>query len=126
MDISIKELASYRISDDGTSVVLEMKDEGGTTRALRFKIAELGCLVTTLPGVIESALRRQYQDTSLRYAYPIGSWAIEETSDPSSMIVTLRTKDGFSVSFSMTRAEAAELGRSTAACATVRRMTLAH
>lgn len=126
MDISIKEVASYRISDDGTSVVLEMKDESGAVRAWTFKIAELGCLVTTLPGVIESALRRQYRDASLRYAYPIGSWAIEEATDPSSVIVTLRTKDGFGVSFSMTRAEAAEFGRSTTASAAARRVALAH
>ena len=68
MDIPIKELASYRISDDGTSVVLEMKDDGGTTRALSFQIVELGCLITTLPSVIESALRRQYRDASRRNA----------------------------------------------------------
>lgn len=108
----VKELTSYKISEDGQSVTLKMLDEVGTESALSFGIGELGNLVMTLPGLIETALQRQLRDGSFRFAYPVGSWAIEESTDPSSLIVTLRTKDGFGVSFSMPRGNAMKLAHS--------------
>lgn len=108
----VKELTTYKISEDGQSVTLKMLDEVGTESALSFGIGELGNLVMTLPGLIETALQRQLRDGSFRFAYPVGSWAIEESTDPSSLIVTLRTKDGFGVSFSMPRGNAMKLAHS--------------
>ena len=108
----VKELTTYKISEDGQSVTLKMLDELGTESALSFGIGELGNLVMTLPGLIETALQRQLRDGSFRFAYPVGSWAIEESTDPSSLIVTLRTKDGFGVSFSMPRGNAMKLTHS--------------
>lgn len=108
----VKELTTYKISEDGQSVTLKMLDELGAEAALSFGIGELGNLVMTLPGLIETALQRQLRDGSFRFAYPVGSWAIEESTDPSSLIVTLRTKDGFGVSFSMPRGNAMRLAHS--------------
>lgn len=108
----VKELTTYKISEDGQSVTLKMRDELGDEAALSFGIGELGNLVMTLPGLIETALQRQLSDGSFRFAYPLSSWAIEETTDPSSLIVTLRTKDGFGVSFSMLRSNALRLANS--------------
>jgi len=108
----VKELTTYKISEDGQWVTLKMLDELGAEAALSFGIGELGNLVMTLPGLIETALQRQLRDGSFRFAYPVGSWAIEESTDPSSLIVTLRTKDGFGVSFSMPRGNAMRLAHS--------------
>jgi hypothetical protein len=110
MEIDVKELTTYDICEDGKSVVLKLADADGNATALTFKIAELGNLVMTLPSLIEAALQRQFLDTSLRFAYPIGSWSVEQASDPASVIVTLRTQDGFGVSFSMAKSKADELG----------------
>ena len=126
MDVDVRELTTYQISDDGQSVVLKLVDDAGNPASLRFKISELGNLVMTLPSLIEVALRRQYRDTSLRFAYPMGSWSIEEASDPASLIVTLRTKDGFGVSFSMPRGHAEELGNSMQTGGVVRSALTAH
>lgn len=115
MDIDVKELTTYKISEDGQSVALKIVDTAGVETSLIFKLGELGNLAMTLPGLIEAALRRQYRDASFRFAYPIGSWAVEEAADPGALIVTLRTKDGFGVSFSMGRGNAEKLGRSMAA-----------
>lgn len=114
MDVSVKELTVFRTSDDGKSVVLEMVSEDGQRSAVSFGIPELGNLVMTLPSLIETALRRQFRDTSLRYACPMGSWSIEQATYPAHVIGTLRTKDGFGVSFSMARSEAEEFGSSMA------------
>lgn len=114
MDIDVKELTTYRISEDGETVALRLKDEAGTETSLSFPISQLGNLVMTLPGLIEAALQRQFQDASFRYAYPVGSWSVEEAVDPGAVIVTLRTTDGFGVSFSMGRGNAEKLGHSMA------------
>ena len=111
MNIEVDELTTYKISEDGESVVLRLKDEAGKEISLSFKISDLGNLVMTLPGLIEGALRRQYGDASFRFAYPVGSWSVEEAADPGALIVTMRTQDGFGVSFSMARGNAEKLGR---------------
>lgn len=112
MTIEVKELTTYKVSEDGQTVVLNLVDKAGSATSLRFQIGDLGNLVMTLPTLIEAALRRKYRDASFRYTYPIGSWAVEAASDPASVIVTLRTEDGFAVSFSMARGNAKELGHS--------------
>lgn len=101
MDVDVRALTTYRIDEDGESVVLRLLDETGVERSLRFKIDDLGNLLMTLPGLIEAALQRRHGDAAFRFAYPIGSWSVEEAAEPSSLIVTLRTRDGFGVSFSM-------------------------
>jgi hypothetical protein len=64
----------------------------------------------TLPGVIDKALRTRSRDQSLRYAYPLASWAVEQSSDLTRGIVTLRTAGGFGVCFSIPRQQHIELG----------------
>ena len=126
MDIDVKELTTYRISEDGQTVTLRFRDGAGVETSLCVPVATLGNLVMTLPGVIEAALQRQYQDASFRYAYPVGSWSVEEAVDPGAVIVTLRTTDGFGVSFSMGRGNAEKLGRSMAGWVAGPRMATTH
>jgi hypothetical protein len=114
MEIDVKELTTYRISEDGETVAVRLKDGAGIETSLSFPVAALGNLVMTLPGVIEAALQRQFRDAAFRYAYPVGSWSVEEAADPGAVIVTLRTVDGFGVSFSMGRGNAEKLGYSMA------------
>jgi hypothetical protein len=69
----------------------------------------------TLPGLIDKALQTRFGDRSLRYAYPLASWAVEASSDPGQGMVTLRTVDGFSVCFSIPRQQQSELGEALVA-----------
>ncbi len=120
MAINVKEMTTYNISDDGKAVTLSLVDEAGNATSLQFRIPDLGNLAMTLPSLIEAALRRQLRDGSFRYAYPIGSWAIEQSTDPASLIVTLRTRDGFGVSFSLPRGNALQLAQSLSEIDTAR------
>jgi hypothetical protein len=61
-------------------------------------------------GLIDKALQTRFGDQSLRYAYPLASWVVEQSSDPTQGMVTLRTVDGFSVCFSIPREQQSELG----------------
>lgn len=126
MEIDVKELTTYRISEDGETVAVRLKDGAGIETSLSFPVAALGNLVMTLPGVIEAALQRQFRDAAFRYAYPVGSWSVEEAADPGAVIVTLRTVDGFGVSFSMGRGNAEKLGYSMAGWVAKPRAFTAH
>ena len=111
MVIDVTEMTAYAISDEGDAVTLSLVGSDGTPTSLRFQIPDLGNLAITLPSLIEAALRRQLRNTSFRYTYPIGSWTIEQSSDPSFFIVTLKTTDGFGVSFSMSRGSLFQLAQ---------------
>jgi hypothetical protein len=69
----------------------------------------------TLPGLIDKALQTRFGDHSLRYAYPLASWAVEQSSDPTQSMITLRTVDGFCVCFSIPRQQQSELGEALVA-----------
>ena len=69
----------------------------------------------TLPGLINRALQTKFGDNSLRYAYPLQSWQVEQSSDPAQGMVTLQTTDGFSVCFSIPREQQSELGEALVA-----------
>ena len=112
MAIKVKKMTTYEISDSGEAVTLNLVDDNGQPTSLRFQIPELGNLSMTLPALIEGALRRRHRAGSFRFAYPMGSWSIEQALDPSSLIVTLETSDGFGISFSMERDRAIELSLS--------------
>ncbi|MBS0235638.1 MAG: hypothetical protein JSR99_19395 [Proteobacteria bacterium] len=71
-------------------------------------------LAMTLPNLIDAAIGRQCRDSSCRFTYPLDSWLIEQAVDPSLVILTLRTTDGFGVSFSISRGKAQEISESIA------------
>jgi hypothetical protein len=69
----------------------------------------------TLPSLLDKALQTRFGDQSLRYAYPLASWVVEQSTDPTQGMVTLRTVDGFSVCFSIPRQQQSELGEALVA-----------
>jgi hypothetical protein len=75
----------------------------------------------TLPGLLSKARKARCGNESARYVFPLGEWLLEGVADGDSLIVTLRTVDGFKVSFGasfdMCRSLAAEL-KSESAVAT--------
>ena len=82
---------------------------------IRLSLNQVGALAMTLPGLIDKALQTRFGDQSLRYAYPLASWAVEQSTDPTQGMVTLRTVDGFSVCFSIPRDQQSELGEALVA-----------
>jgi hypothetical protein len=72
----------------------------------------------TLPDIVRRSLQARYGDPSMRVVYPVGSWSLERSAVPGNVIVTLRTPDGFSVSFGLSPLELLRMwtqGASTAA-----------
>ena len=101
MDIEPRSLTGCEVAPDGRTVVLGFTDANGEPAQIRVSLDQAGALAMTLPNLITQALRSRYQDHTLRYAYPLASWTVEQPTDQKGRMVTLRTTDGFSVCFSL-------------------------
>jgi hypothetical protein len=112
MHINVQALTDFDIEKDGRSVTLGIVDAMGSPIKLNLQVDQLGQLAMTLPSLIDVAIRRQYGDSSCRFTYPMESWTVEQAVDPSLVILTMRTTDGFGVSFSMRRSKAEEMADS--------------
>jgi hypothetical protein len=110
MEIETKALTSCEIVADGRAISLGFIDSHGHPATILLSLNQVGALAMTLPALIDKALQTRYGDQSLRYAYPLESWMVEQSTDPSQGMVTLRTVDGFSVCFSIPRQQQNELG----------------
>ena len=115
MEIDTQSLTSCEVAADGGAVSLGFVDSTGNPATIRLSLNQVGALAMTLPGLIDKALQTRFGDQSLRYAYPLASWAVEASSDPGQGMVTLRTVDGFSVCFSIPRQQQSELGEALVA-----------
>jgi hypothetical protein len=110
MEIETQSLTTCEVAPDGGAISLGFVDQEGRPATIRLSLNQVGALVMTLPGLIDKALQTRFGDTSLRYAYPLASWSIEQATDPRQTMVTLRTSDGFSVCFSIPREQLSQLG----------------
>jgi len=110
MKIDTQALTTCEVAADGGAISLGFVDSTGNPAIIRLSLNQVGALAMTLPGLIDKALQTRFGDQSLRYAYPLASWLVEQSSDPAQTMVTLRTVDGFSVCFSIPRQQQSELG----------------
>jgi hypothetical protein len=115
MEIESQCLTTCEVAADGGAISLSFVDSTGKPATIRLSLNQVGALVMTLPGLIDKALQTRYGDQSLRYAYPLASWVVEQSTDPTQGMVTLRTVDGFFVCFSIPREQQSELGEALVA-----------
>jgi hypothetical protein len=126
MEIDTQALTTCEVAADGGAISLGFVDAGGKPATIRLSLNQVGALAMTLPGLIDKALQTRFGDQSLRYAYPLASWTVEQSSDPRQGMVTLRTVDGFSVCFSIPREQQSELSEALVAQPAARGTPRAH
>ena len=66
---------------------------------MQLPLDQAEAVVMTLPHVLAYALKRRTGEPEARYVFGLGEWCIEDTRGEDSLIVTLKTTDGFEVSF---------------------------
>jgi hypothetical protein len=110
MEIDAQSLTTCGVADDGDAVSLGFVDAAGNPATIRLSLKQVGALVLTLPRLLQKALQTRYGDESLRYAYPLASWTVEQSIDQNQRMITLQTEDGFSVCFAVPREQQSELG----------------
>jgi hypothetical protein len=110
MEIDTETLTTCEIAADGGAISLGFVDSAGQPATVTLSLDDAGSLAMTLPGLITKALQARFDDRSLHNAYPLASWALEQSSDPTQVLVTLRTADGFSACFSVRHEQQNEFG----------------
>ena len=114
MEIETQSLTTCEVAPDGGAISLGFGDR----RAPRHGqgVAQPGRRARhDAARADRQALQARFGDQSLRYAYPLASWAIEQSTDPTQGMITLSTEDGFNVCFSIPRAQQSELGEALTA-----------
>jgi hypothetical protein len=114
MEIDVQALTTCEVALAGDAISLGFIEATGSPATIRLSLEQAGALLMTLPGLVDAALQRSFRDRSLRYTFPLASWSLEQSSDPTQCIVTLRTAGGFSVCFSIPRERQIELGEALA------------
>jgi hypothetical protein len=114
MEIDNLAFTTSNVAPDGETISFGFVDAVGKPVAIRLSLNQVSALLMTLPGLIDKALQARFRDQSLRNAYPLASWALEQSSDPTQNVITLRTTGGFSVCFSIPRQQQFELGKALA------------
>jgi len=93
------QLTTFDVAPDGQSVSIHVTDDQGAPGTLTLPSDCLHALMMTLPEMVRRSLQARFCNPSMRVVYPLGSWNLERSVVPGSVIVTLSTEDGFSVSF---------------------------
>lgn len=114
MKTECRTLTEGEVAADG-SVALGFVDQAGNPVKVRLSINQVGALAMTLPGLIATALRNRHGNQKMRFAYPLTSWRVEQSTDVNTGMMTLYACDGFSVCFSMGRELQSKLGETLAA-----------
>lgn len=100
-DIIGQDLLSFDVAVDGSRFRMSFSQPDGSATALSLPADCLQAMVMTLPKMMTEVLRARHQDETLRLVYPAHMVRVEQASDPSMLILTLATPDGFEVSFAL-------------------------
>jgi hypothetical protein len=96
------------------AISLVVEDASGRSVRLRFPTDVLSSLIMTLPQMLTAAVQRRRNDPTERLVYPLAESRTELSTDRSTQILTLKTRDGFTVSFAISDEQFEEIARSHA------------
>lgn len=108
--IEATDFIGVQLSEDGTRLQLRARDRGGQTVSFSMPVEWLDALLKAVP-----------RPAAAESVQPLASWSMDRVGDGQDLVLTLRTLQGHSVSFSMKpwqvdgMATIATYGRPTAA-----------
>jgi hypothetical protein len=103
-------LTTCDVINDGEAVRLGLVNQAGCSVSLEMSVEQAESVVMTLPQLLSNALRARTGDAQARYAFMVGQWALESTEAAQCLLVTLKTTDGFEVTFGVPFAQCQALG----------------
>jgi hypothetical protein len=95
---------------NGEMVKLDFVDDDGRAISLRLAFEHAQSIAMTLPQLLTQAVRAQTGQNNARYVFPLGEWVLEGIEGDQSVILTLKTEDGFEVSFRLPPSACKSLG----------------
>lgn len=108
---TVANFTSCEVSGDGEAIRLSFCDDRGAARDLHISAEQAGALAMTLPRLLSAALRARSRDPNLRFVFPLAECNLEAAAESSHCILSLRTSDGFEVSFSVSQEALAQMGQ---------------
>jgi hypothetical protein len=99
MKIRSSRLTTCTVAADGTNVELEFLDHSGTAVTVQLPLDQAEAVVMTLPHLLTRAVKQSTGSKDSRYVFDLDGWSIESTKDRDCLIATLKTTEGFEVSF---------------------------
>jgi molybdopterin-binding protein len=94
-----------------SSFVMLSRPDGYRISAV-FAFEHAQSIAMTLPRLLTQAVKAQTGQDSARYVFPLGEWILEGVEGDQPVILTLKTEDGFKVSFRMPPGAVKSLGSS--------------
>jgi hypothetical protein len=110
MIIHCRTLTTCESVRNGEMVKLDFLDEDGRAISLRLAFEHAQSIAMTLPQLLTRAVRAQTGQDNARYVFPLGEWVLEGIEGDQSVILTLKTEDGFEVSFRLPPGACRSLG----------------
>jgi hypothetical protein len=107
--LSVQSLTTCEVAADGHSICINLKDAHGRPASLILPTDCAHQLIMTLPQLLSNALKPEASDDSVRAVFPLGFWRLERAGGENAYILTLRTTDGFDVSFSLSAGDIAKM-----------------
>jgi hypothetical protein len=99
--VTADKLTTAGVASDGSMLHIDFIDAAGKATSLRLGFEQAGALAMTLPQLMSAAVKARLGSDTARYVFPLGQWSIEATPDFGSLILSLKTTDGFEVAFSV-------------------------
>jgi len=98
------------ICRDGKAIRLNFLDQAGNPAFVEFTFHQAASITMTLPRLLTAALQSSSGSPDLRYVFPVDKWSLEMAHGQSVLIFTLRTEDGFDVSFGLSLKMCKDIG----------------
>lgn len=97
--VDVGELMTCKVLDNGRMLRLDMKSSSGVPVSINMSFEQAESLMMTLPRLLRKALSSRTGSTDFRFVFPLGQWSVEQAAGYQCLIMTLKTEDGFDVSF---------------------------
>lgn len=101
MKIRSERLTTCRVAPDGSSIGLDFVDRAGAVVTVELPIEQAEAVVMTLPHLLACAVKQRTGNDEARYVFGLNEWSLESARDQACVIATLKTTDGFEVSFAI-------------------------
>jgi len=88
--IEAMDLISLRLSFDGKSIRLRVREQSGQTATVSLPVTWLNTMLNALPRTREAEA-----------VHPLDSWSMDRLGNGQDLVLTLRTLEGYAVSFAM-------------------------
>jgi len=99
--LDVAKLTTCKVAPDGQAISLAAEDGSGKPFQLRITAEQAGMLAMTLPQLLTEAIQARHRDHSMRYVFPLGGFELRAADGHPTAILSLRTPDGFEVSFAV-------------------------